>query len=98
MIDKPELEAMLWQRVHRHIPAKVIEAAGEPTIEWRPAPYGESPVFIFDDEVGATEVSFAPDDAVFVRHRLNGYSRIDAFKHGERGIVTEWEREGSHLN
>ena len=91
MFDKPELEAMLWQRIHRHIPAKVIEAAGEPTIDWRPAPHGQSPVFTFPDHDGDIEVTFAPDDAVLVCYRHNGYIRVDAFKRGERGIVTDWE-------
>jgi hypothetical protein len=101
MIDKAKLEAMLWRRIRRHIPEQVIQEAGEPTITWQPALIGEAPVFTFADPDGNgddTEVTFAPDDAVLVRFRLNGYVRLDAFKHGQRGVVADWMREDSELN
>ncbi len=94
MIEKDDLVEHLAERIRRHIPAGVLEGAGTPTVEWRPAPIGETPVFVYRD----AEVTFAPDDAVLVRHRHHGWSRIDAIRNGERGIVTGWEREDAHLN
>ncbi len=95
MIEKKDLVEHLAERIRRHIPASILEEAGAPTVEWRPAPIGETPVFVYPDQ---TEVTFAPDDAVLVRHRHHGWSRIDAIRDGERGIVTGWEREHAYLN
>ncbi len=99
---RARIEAALWERIRRHLPADVIEEAGTPTVEWvsgHSPPIGETVIFRFDDRDGLeTQISFAPDDAVLVQFRQNGMIRIDAWRTGQRGVVFDWRREDADWN
>ena len=101
MIDKANLEAMLWKRIRRHLPAHVWQEAGAPNIEWVPGgvpSIGRTVLFRWDDGDLETVVSFAPDDAVLVQFRRGGMIRMDAWRVGQRGVVFDWRRENADLN
>ncbi len=99
--DRTRLEAALWKRIRRHLPADVIEEAGSPTVEWVSGgspPIGDTVLFRFTDDDLETSISFAPDDAVLVQFRQNGMIRIDAWRTGQRGVVFDWRREDADWN
>ncbi len=101
MMDRAGLENALYARLQTRLPAHVLEDIGPPLIEWHPAsnpPIGETPVFFWDGGEMEIHAAFAPDDALLLRYRRGDMIRMDAWKHGQRGVVFDWTRENADLN